>query len=68
MKAHKEGSLDESLIDELIMGNWPRGKRLPIRMLRCGLLLLRKKGVSRWSRMSMILLMEWFRGRYLSRD
>lgn len=28
LKAHSEGCLDESLLDELIMGNWPRGEKI----------------------------------------
>jgi amidophosphoribosyltransferase len=28
LSAQKEGSLDEALIDELIMGNWPRGEKI----------------------------------------
>jgi len=28
LKAHQEGSLDESLLDELIMDNWPRSEKI----------------------------------------
>lgn len=28
LKANSEGTLDEKLIDELIMGNWPRGEKI----------------------------------------
>ena len=51
MKAHKEGSLDESLIDELIMGNWPRGEKIAHKDVKMRTFIAQEKGRKRWSRM-----------------
>ena len=44
MKAHKEGSLDESLIDELIMGNWPRGEKIAHKDVKMRTFIAQEKG------------------------
>jgi amidophosphoribosyltransferase len=44
MKAHKEGSLDEALIDDLIMGNWPRGEKIAHKDVKMRTFIAQEKG------------------------
>lgn len=44
MKAHKEGSLDEALIDDLIMGNWPKGEKIAHKDVKMRTFIAQEKG------------------------
>ena len=44
MKAHNEGSLDESLIDKLIMGNWPKGEKIAHKDVKMRTFIAQEKG------------------------
>lgn len=44
MKAHQEGSLDEALIDDLIMGNWPRGEKIAHKDVKMRTFIAQEKG------------------------
>ena len=44
MKAHNDGSLDESLIDKLIMGNWPKGEKIAHKDVKMRTFIAQEKG------------------------
>ena len=44
MKAHKNGSLNEDLIDELIMGNWPKGEKVAHKDVKLRTFIAQEKG------------------------
>lgn len=46
MEAHKNGKLDEALIDELIMGNWPRGEKIAHKDIKLRTFIAQEKGRS----------------------
>jgi amidophosphoribosyltransferase len=44
LKANAEGTLDEKLIDELIMGNWPRGEKIAHKDVKLRTFISQEKG------------------------
>jgi amidophosphoribosyltransferase len=44
LKANAEGTLDEKLIDELIMGNWPRGEKVAHKDIKLRTFISQEKG------------------------
>lgn len=44
LDAQKEGTLDEALIDELIMGNWPRGEKIAHKDIKLRTFISQEKG------------------------
>lgn len=44
LKANADGSLDEKLIDELIMGNWPRGEKIAHKDIKLRTFISQEKG------------------------
>ena len=46
MEAHKSGKLDEALIDQLIMGNWPRGEKIAHKDIKLRTFISQEKGRS----------------------
>ena len=44
LKANAEGTLDEQLIDELIMGNWPRGEKVAHKDIKLRTFISQEKG------------------------
>ncbi|MEC8404636.1 MAG: amidophosphoribosyltransferase, partial [Verrucomicrobiota bacterium] len=44
LKAQKDGNLDESLLDSLIMGNWPRGEKIAHKDIKLRTFISQEKG------------------------
>lgn len=44
LKANADGSLDETLIDQLIMGNWPRGEKIAHKDIKLRTFISQEKG------------------------
>lgn len=44
LKAQKDGTMTESLIDELIMGNWPRGEKIAHKDIKLRTFISQEKG------------------------
>lgn len=44
LKAKRDGTLDEKLIDELIMGNWPRGEKVAHKDIKLRTFISQEKG------------------------
>ena len=44
LKANEKGTLDEQLIDELIMGNWPRGEKVAHKDIKLRTFISQEKG------------------------
>ena len=44
MEAHRNGSLDESTIDRLIMGNWPKGEKIAHKDVKLRTFIAQEKG------------------------
>ena len=54
LEANEAGTLDKELIDELIMGNWPRGEKIAHKDIKLRTLFRKKKDVLNSSRTSTI--------------